>query len=369
MKFVCKSCDREYTSTDMVWRCECGGYIVCEYPVTFNKSDIRQDRFSMWRYDKAFPVKYEELTATYEEGLTPLVDVKYCGKKIKVKMDNLMPTGSFKDRGVVMIVNFLNKLGITKIVEDSSGNAGASTAGYCALAGIDCDIYVPKSTSEGKLVQTKCYNANIYPIEGTREAVAEAAQSTSGNSFYAGHNWHPLFIQGTKSMAYEIWEQNGFKAPKNIVASMGGGSTVLGLYYGFKELLISGEIERMPRIYGAQAENCNPIYRKFKGMGTQFEASKTHAEGIALYTPNKIDELIDAISDVNGDVLSIKEDEIVDALKKISSEGFYIEPTSSVAFAAVEKLISNNTIKDNEDVIVIISGNGLKATDKIQALM
>lgn len=365
MKYVCNNCSNSYESTERVWRCECGSSLWCDFPVEFHKSDIKQNVLTMWRYDKAYPIKQEDLVATYNEGLTPLTKISWHNREILIKMDCLMPSGSFKDRGVVMVVNFLCKQGIKRITEDSSGNAGSSTAAYAALAGIDCDIFVPKGTSVGKLAQMRLCGANVHEVNGSRDDVALMAQASIGGSFYAGHNWHPLFVQGTKSVAYEVWEQNEFKAPDNVVCSVGNGSTLLGMFIGFSELLASNEIDKMPRIFGVQAENCNTIYRAFHDFPIDYTVKPTIAEGISLYRPSKVKEVVQTVKESNGTMVSVTEDEIITALKEIGKKGFYIEPTSAAAFAGAKQLIKSNVIKENEATVITASGNGLKATDKI----
>lgn len=367
MKFVCSSCGKVYDDTSLQWMCSCGGCLNCDFKAHFEKKDIRQERHSMWRYEGAFPLRYDDLTVTYNEGLTPLVDVRFDECRLKVKMDSLMPTGSFKDRGTVMVINYLMKHGVTKITEDSSGNAGASVAGYCALGNIPCEIYVPKGNSAGKLTQIKAYGAEIHEVAGTREDVAAAAQVHA--SSYAGHNWHPMFVQGTKSLAYELWEQSGFQAPDNVVAVAGNGSTVLGVYYGFKELLENGQVDKMPRIFPVQAENCNPIYRLYVGSKQDGSFSGTIAEGIALAKPNKADQVVKAVRETGGQVLCVNEDEIRQAIPAIAKLGIYAEPTSTAAFAGLQKLIRGNVLSRDDNVIMVISGNGLKAGPEIEELM
>ncbi len=367
MKFKCSKCGSIYEETDSIWQCDCGGYLSCEINPVFTKEDIKTERYNMWRYDFAYPLKYEDLTATYNEGLTPLVKVPTEICNLRAKMESLMPTGSFKDRGTVMVVNYLNKKGVEKITEDSSGNAGASVAGYCALANIPCEIYVPKSTSKGKLIQMKAYGASIYEIDGTREDVATAAQKYSES--YAGHNWHPFFIQGTKSLAYELWEQSGFKAPENIIASAGNGSVILGLYYGFKELLNNKQVDKLPRLFAVQAENCNPIYREYMGTNMDEPFKPTIAEGISLRTPNKGSKVVEVVKETGGEVLSIKEENIIAAVKTIANLGFYVEPTSAAAYAGLENLCEREILKSDDDVIWVISGNGLKANAEIGELL
>lgn len=367
MVFVCNTCKKEFQEDQIKWRCDCGGYLSCKREVSFTKKDIKSDRFNMWRYDAAYPLQYEDLAVTYQEGLTPLVKWPGAVCQLRVKMDSLMPTGSFKDRGTVMVVNYLLKKGAKKIMEDSSGNAGASVAGYCALGKIPCDIFVPAGNSAGKLTQIRAYGANIHPIEGDREAVARAAQQYPEE--YAGHNWHPMFLEGTKSIAYELWEQNGFQAPENIVCVAGNGSTILGIYYGFQDLLKNCQVERMPRLFAVQAKNCNPIYREFVGDTSQPESLPTIAEGIALRFPNKGSDVVKAVKNTNGEVLCVDEEEIAFAAEKMAQNGFYVEPTSATAYAGLLELMRHNTLGETSDVIMMISGNGLKASVELAELL
>lgn len=367
MEFKCEKCSMVYSRDGNKWQCDCGGYLLYEFSSRFTKEDIKTERQNMWRYDKAYPLKYEDLTMTYNEGLTPLVNMPTKMCNLRAKMDNLMPTGSFKDRGTVMVVNYLKGNNVKKITEDSSGNAGASVAAYCALGNTPCEIYIPKKTSRGKIVQIKAYGASIYEIDGTREDVAAAAQKHSES--YAGHNWHPLFIQGTKSLAYELWEQNNFKAPENIVASTGNGSVILGIYYGFKELLSSKQVDKLPRLFAIQADNCNPIYREYINNSLEEPFKSTIAEGIALAKPNKGSKVVEVVKETGGQVVSVSEGSIIQAVKSTAKQGFYVEPTSAAAYAGLEKLCKNGIIKSEDNVVWVISGNGLKANSEIEKLL
>lgn len=369
MKFICNKCHTSYDDDDNIapWQCHCGGYLSYQSNPKFTKENIKTNRHNMWRYDFAYPMKYEDLATTYNEGLTPLVSVPSEICKLKIKMDNLMPTGSFKDRGTVMVVNYLKKNGVKKITEDSSGNAGASVAAYCALGKIPCEIYVPKSTSAEKLIQIKAYGASIHKIEGTREDVASAAQKYSES--YAGHNWHPLFIQGTKSLAYELWEQNNFESPENIIAPIGNGSVILGIYYGFKELLNNNQVAKLPRLFAVQAANCNPIYRAYIGSDIEEAFKSTIAEGMALKFPNKIDQVLEAIRETDGQIVSVSEEEIKEAVKTVGKLGIYVEPTSAAAYAGLKELCEEQVVKSEENIVWIITGNGLKASSVIEDIL
>lgn len=369
MKYVCKSCQKTYDARPECIKCTCGHALWLDYSGRLNKSDIIQNEFSMWRYSQALPVKREDVTITFGEGLTPMVKLNYKGYNLLIKQDHLMPTGAFKDRGVAMVTNFLYNQGVTKFGEDSSGNGGSSYAGYAALAGIDCKIFVPAGTSKGKIAQMKVYGSELVVVEGTRADVTNEAMKNIEGRVYVGHNWHPLFVQGIKSVAYEIWEQNNFSAPDNIVCVAGNGSMIAGVYLGFNELLASGEIKKMPRIFGVQAQNCNPLQREFVGATTNFEAKPTIAEGISIYRSTKHCDVVSFVKQTNGAFISVTEAAIKAAIFEVGQRGFYIEPTSATGFAGLDQLITEGVIKPTDQTAIIISGNGLKATDKILLMM
>lgn len=368
MNYFCKKCGHKYDDNFLGWKCDCGGSLWLDREVSFNRKDIRINDFSLWRYDKAYPLKSEDLVSTFGEGMTPLSKDEWDTFAIYIKNDALMPTGSFKDRGVAMMINHLALKRVKKITEDSSGNAGASVAEYAAKAGIECNIYVPEGTSEGKVAQVKCSGASLHQIPGSRDKTALAAQSGI-EGVYASHNWNPYFIEGVKSMAYEIWEQLGYSAPDNIVCPVGNGSIALGLFQGFQKLLYNSEVSHLPKIYGVQPHNCNTIYRKFHGQDEEFEAEPTIAEGIALKFSSKCGEVVEVIRCSKGELIEVTEEEIIKALQKISKKGYFIEPTSSAAFAGMSQLIEQKKIEKYELTVVIISGNGLKASDKILYLL
>jgi len=369
MNYVCRQCGSSYPPVAERFKCDCGSALSLDYEGCLNRSDIKTDDFSMWRYCAAFPMERDDIKISFGEGLTPLAEVEYRNIKMQVKQDHLMPTGSFKDRGVAMVTNFMNNLGVRKFSEDSSGNGGSSFAGYCALAGIDCRVFVPANTSLGKVVQTSLYGADLIRVEGSRQDVADRAMTGSDGYVYVGHNWHPFFIQGIKSLAYELWEQGGFRAPDNVVCVAGNGSMVAGLSLGFNELKKSGEIVTIPKLFAVQADQCNPLYRDFVGESVDFEPKPTIAEGISIYRSTHHDEVVGAVKAGDGQILSVSDAEIAAALFYVGKKGFYVEPTSATAFAGLDKLIENKLILAHERTVVIISGNGLKATDKIGNLL
>ena len=155
---------------------------------------------SLWRYREALPIDADTDIVTLGEGMTPLVPIDVNTPEHFVKLDYLCPTGSYKDRGASVLLTHLKALGVEAIVEDSSGNAGAAIAAYSARAGIHCTIYCPESTSQGKLKQISAYGAELKLVAGNRMATTEAVKLAAETTCYASHNWHPFFLEGTKTL-------------------------------------------------------------------------------------------------------------------------------------------------------------------------
>ena len=300
------------------------------------------------------------------EGFTPIEEMEFNGHRVLLKIDYLFPTGSYKDRGATVLASKLRELGIRKVIEDSSGNAGSAIAAYCARAGIECEIYVPESTSSGKLVQIQAYGATVKKVEGSREKTAEVAMEAASKIYYASHCWNPFFLHGTKTFAFEIWEQIGWKAPDALVLPVGHGTLFLGAYIGFKELEDAGKVERIPRLVGIQSAACAPLYQAFKkGWKENFpiEKKETMAEGIAIANPARGRQILEAIRETGGEVLAVTEKEIGVALKEMSRKGHFIEPTSAATIAGLKKYLSQK--KQKEIVVSTLTGMGLKSVGKV----
>src|SRR5260370_738967 len=223
-------------------------------------------RRSVWRYARALTVGVEH-AVSLGEGWTPLVDGRWHDPPVRYKLEFMMPTGSFKDRGMTVMVSYLKSRGITRVLEDSSGNAGASLSAYAAAAGLTCRILVPETAPYPKSAQSGGCGAEVGMIKGSRQDVAEAALRQSAEMFYASHNWQPFFVEGTKTLAYELWEQSGFRAPDNVVVPLGYGSNVLGADRGFTERARAGEIARRPRLFGVQGAHCGADQAAFRAGG------------------------------------------------------------------------------------------------------
>jgi threonine synthase len=327
------------------------------------RGEIDIGEASLWRYRTALTLKGPP-RVSLGEGWTPLVTRDWDGAPIRFKLESQMPTGSFKDRGTAVMLNHLLEVGVGPIHEDSSGNAGSSIATYAAAAGIPCRIFVPASAPRGKVVQIAASGAAVEAIPGTRQAVTDAALAATGKSFYASHNWQPFFIEGTKTLAYELWEQLGFTVPDNVLVPTGYGSNILGLERGFDELMRRGEVTRMPRLFAVQAANCAAFAAAWSGDAA-LSPQPTMADGIATVKPVRTAEVLAALRRSNGGVVAVPEQEIAPALRRLGRLGLYVEPTSATVGAALSRLITGGTIRTGETTIAVITGHGLKAADKI----
>jgi threonine synthase len=330
--------------------------------------ELRERPPTLWRYQEALPAQ-EPLGVSMGEGMTPLLPAPG-DPAIAVKVDYLMPTGSFKDRGAVLLAALAKDLAVPRMVADSSGNAGTAIAAYAARAGIACDVYVPAATSAGKVAQLQAYGATVHQIDGTREDTADAAIQAAAQPgvFYASHAWHPFFLHGTKTYVFEIWEQLGGRLPSSLVVPAGNGTLALGCYLGCRDLLAQGLIGRLPAIISVQAENCAPLAEAF-ALGVAepvpVTGTSTIAEGIAIARPPRGAQILAAVNDTGGAVVTVTDDQIRAAHAELARSGLYVEPTSAVCWAAVRaSLIATSPSPSpapGPQVVVPLCGTGLKS--------
>ena len=335
------------------------------------RDEIVRERYGVWRYAAAIGIDASS-AVSLGEGWTPLAGGDWNGVATLFKLEFMMPTGSFKDRGTTVLVSYLKSRGVGHVLEDSSGNAGASLSAYAAAAGMRCRILVPETASYPKIAQIAACGADVVTIRGSRQDVADAALDQSREIFYASHNWVPFFVEGTKTLAYELWEQLGFDAPENVVVPLGYGSNVLGCLRGFGELAARGEIGRVPRVFGVQAENCAPYHAAWR-RGTEtlvpIEVRATIAEGIASSKPTRVKEVLNGVRESGGEIVAVSEDEIIAALGELARKGLYVEPTSAAAAAGLTKLIASGAVKPRERTVLVLTGSGLKASERIGELL
>lgn len=360
---------RSYPLTDARWRGDDSGPLAVSALQGLRPEDIDRSERSLWRYAAALPVDSRH-RVSLGEGLTPMVPLTWAGHRVHAKLEWFNPTSSFKDRGVSVMVSHLLSQGATQVLEDSSGNGGAAVAAYAAAAGICAKIIVPAATSAAKVLQVRAYGAEIELVVGTRDEVAAEAVRQSALIPYASHNWHPMFLQGTKTIAYEIWESLGCTAPDNVVLVAGAGSQVLACDIAFRELLAAGQIDRLPRLLVGQPEHWATIADTFNGLdpGSRGHRLPTIAEGASIASPVRLPEAVEALHRCQARAVAVSEQQIRDAVRALAHRGLYVEPTCAVAAAALDHFLTDGTITNGQTTVVVLTGSGLKAAGRMAEL-
>ena len=336
----------------------------------FEPSAIDSGRTGLWRYAAMLPILDGNQPVTLGEGWTPLIVDQWAGRNVHWKMDALMPTGSYKDRGVSVMVNWLSRLGAETMIDDSSGNAGASLACYAARAGARAVIYVPERAPEPKKAQIAIYGAELVEVPGPRDMAtraAEAATQHSRDTAYASHAWHPAFLLGQMTCAWEIWEQLGGEAPDWLVAPAGHGGLLLGIWRGFQHLFASGVIDRLPRLVAVQARPYTPLYDAFHSGTDRIESSprieRISADGIAISYPVRAGALLAAVRQSNGTVFAVEDEEVLATHRQLAERGIFVEPTSATVAVAIQQL--GDLFGADERVVAVLTGHGLKNPPRI----
>ncbi|MFB6081719.1 MAG: pyridoxal-phosphate dependent enzyme [Halanaeroarchaeum sp.] len=357
MTLVCAACGRTYEpGPDEPWRCACG------HPLDFAEVSLPNgppgdlDRAAgLWAFADFLPMGP---AATLGEGWTPLADAPHWDATFK--LEYVFPSGSFKDRGATTTVSRAAELGVERVVDDSSGNAGAAIAQYAARAGIDAEIYVPASVKPTKLRAIERAGATPVRVEGTRQDVTDACVEAveDGDAWYASHAWNPAFFAGTMTVSFELAAQRGWSVPDALVLPVGHGTLFLGAYRGFATLREAGWTDAMPRLLGVQASGVAPLVEARGGdPGT---TTNDAADGIQIERPVRRDQLLAAVEATDGEIIAVEEAATDRALDALHRRGFYVEPTSAVAVAGLEAYREAGVL-EAEDVVVPLTGSGLKA--------
>ncbi|MBM7171637.1 pyridoxal-phosphate dependent enzyme [Streptomyces sp. G44] len=311
---------------------------------------------SLWRYAECLPLPAPAVSLG--EGRTPLVELT---GTVGAKLDFLMPTLSFKDRGAVVLAALAGHLGPDRVIADSSGNAGTAVAAYCARAGLPCTVYVPAGTSPKKLEQIGAHGARLEVVGGGRESAARAARAAADTpgTFYASHVHNPYFLQGTKTYVHELWEDLGGRLPDALVVPVGNGTLLLGAALAVRELYAAGLIAKAPALYAVQAAAVAPLAAAWRARADDLlgetPAAATSAEGIAIPRPPRARQILSAVRESGGGFLTVTDEQIAAARLDLAARGLYVEPTGVACWAAVR-----DGALDGRTAVVPLCGAGAK---------
>jgi threonine synthase len=337
-ELVCSDCGLRTAPDPRRVRCACGGVVDLDGPAGVVPVDLGA-------------------------VATPLVRLDDPDLDVRLKLEGISPTGSFKDRGAATLIGFLAEAGVERAVADSSGNAGAAIAAHCARAGIALDLYVPAAAAPGKLVQARAHGANVVRVDGPRQAAADAAATAvEQGAVYASHAWSPYFLAGTASFAVELLDQLG-GAPDAIVLPTGSGTLLLGI----SPLLAA--LPRPPRIYAVQSAACAPLYAATGDVPADVTPQPSAAEGVLVARPPRGAQAIAAVRASGGRFLALGDDVLGPALHRLARAGVFAEPTAALAAAALIELRDGGDIEPGETVVCAITGHGLKAPGAVELLL
>ena len=362
MKLVCSKCGIKEEVFTRKSKCQCGGLWKLDFkPPKFDLSLVDDSEWSIFRYRKFMALEGEYWREiSLGEGRTPIIKFD---EDVLLKMDYLMPTLSFKDRGAAVLMAHCKNIGVDSVVQDSSGNAGNSIAAYSAKAGIECEIFLPEGTSPKKVNMIKAHNAKVNVVAGSRDKCANVCREKvyKEGKYYANHVYNPIFYEGTKTYIYEVYEQLR-RIPENIFVPLGNGTLFIGIIKALEEFIESGIIKEMPQITAVQSENCAPL-AEATTMGddkpVNIELKPTMAEGIAIGEPMRGEEILDYTYKYNIKIITAPENRILESRIALAEKGVYVEHTTAATYAAyLQQNELNGKIKD---CLLPMCGAGLKS--------
>ena len=291
---------------------------------------------------------------TLGEGATPLVPVE----KYLLKMEGISPTGSFKDRGAATAITAARAAGARTVIEDSSGNAGTAIAAYAAAAGLRARIFAPDDIVAAKARAIEVLGAELIKVSGPRSAVTAAAVAAATDAYDAGHARDDAFLEGTKTIAYELFEELGDQL-HDVITPVGQGTVLIGMAMGFADLVASGRMERAPRLHGVQSDACAPLVRGASlGRPAPVVRQASIADGIRIPEPTRAERSYAAVRYSGGRWIAVPDEAIERAWRQAASQGLLMEPTSAAAIAGARVL------NLPPGAVLIITGSGLKAIDR-----
>ena len=378
----CKECSELYPK-EPKHVCEtCFGPLEAVYNYDEIKKHVSREKITsrpqnIWRYKELLPIDSEPTLGT-QVGYTPLVRARNLAEvlgvsEIYVKNDAVCyPTLSFKDRVVSVALSKAREFGFDTTGCASTGNLANSVSSISAAGNLKSFILIPHDLEQSKILNTIVYGANLIAVEGTYDDVNRLCSEIANkyNWAFVNVNMRPYYSEGSKSYAFEVMEQLGWRAPKHIVVPMASGSLLTKVWKAIKEFELLGIVEpRGSKIYGAQATGCSPISTAFKNGWEMFKPVKpdTIAKSLAIGTPADGYYAMDVIRESGGAAEDVSDAEIVDAIELLAStEGIYTETAGGVTLGVTKKLIEEEKIPRDEPIVVSITGNGLKTQDAVE---
>jgi len=377
--YKCIQCGSEFNLDDIEYVCKkCSGNLQITYDYQFIKKNLKKSNFaessdySIWRYKDLLPVEDLSLKPVVHIGWTPLYKADKLGdhlglKNLYIKDDGRNPSGSLKDRpGAIAVVKALER-GEEAITCASTGNAASSLACLTAALGLKTIIFVPASAPVAKIAQLLVFGALVITVKDSYDDAFDLSiKATEKYGWYSRNSGFNSYTrEGKKTCSYEICEQLGWECPDKVFVPVGDGNLISGMWKGFVDLYEIGFIDHLPQLISCQAENMDAINRAFKSDGViRPVKGETIADSISISCPHDGDAALKAIKESGGFAISVSDEEIVHAIPELAREtSVFGEPSGVAPFAALLRAIRTNKIKDDEKIVILMSGNGLKDID------
>jgi threonine synthase len=373
----CSRCGREADHLTPQTVCTfCGATLFAEYDIgslaeRLSKDSLSNRVHSMWRYHELLPVKDPQHVVTLGEGMTPVlksVDGRLAAgvSELLVKDDGLMPTGTFKARGMSSAISRGIELGLRDYVLASAGNAGGAAAMYAARAGVKAHVFVPKDAPIMNLAEMESSGADVVRVEGLidKAGVLASNESKEKGWFNLSTMKEPYRVEGKKTMGLEISEQLGWTLPDIIIYPTGGGTGLVGMWKAFNELEEMGWIgSNRPRMVAVQAEGCQPVVRAFESGAEEaspFPNPKTIASGLRVPAPFASEQILKVIRESRGCAIAVQDSEILSSMRRFHRTGVFVCPEGAATLAALDKLSSDHWLDRNERVLLYNTGTCYK---------
>ncbi len=377
----CLICGREYAPDAIEYICpdhDNDGIVDVCYDYDLIKTRISRESlaangdYSIWRYKPLLPVYPGAKVPPLSIGWTPLYKADRLGEQLQlknlwVKDDGRLPTGSFKDRASAVAVVKAQEKGAEIITTASTGNAAAALSGICASVGQRNVIFVPESAPPAKIAQLLVYNSTVMLIKGSYDDAFELCLEAAAEYGWYNRNtgYNPYMTEGKKTAAYEICEQLHWNAPDVLFVSVGDGCIIGGLHKGLKDLLKLGWIDHMPRLIGVQAHGSNYMFEAWKNSEdilTKAPVSGvTVADSISAGLPRDRIKALAAVCETDGAYVCVSDDEILTAIPALArGVGVFAEPAGAAAYAGLVKAVADGLVQEDDRIVVLNTGNGLK---------
>ncbi|WP_406311623.1 threonine synthase [Streptosporangium sp. NBC_01639] len=377
----CRECGARYDLGPDFACVECFGPLEIAYDFgRVTREQIAEGPANIWRYRSLLPVPADVATKpNMNPGWTKLVDAGNLARELglrslHIKDDSGNPTHSFKDRVVAIAVEAARNFGFHTLSCSSTGNLAGAVTAAAARAGLDACVFIPSDLEQAKIVMASVYGGKLIGIEGTYDDVNRFCSELIGDELgdkwgFVNVNLRPYYAEGSKTLAYEIAEQLGWRIPDQIVIPVASGSQLTKIDKAFKELITLGLVEEKPyKIFAAQAEGCSPVSAAYKAGHDVIRPVKpdTIAKSLAIGNPADGPYVLDIARRTGGAVEDVTDAEIVDAIRLLArTEGIFAETAGGVTVGVLRKLVASGRIDPDAETVVLNTGDGLKTLDAV----